>query len=249
VAGPGGALQVLLSSGSFAELTDGVEFLGAVQQSASDLVLLAEANRERLRRSRDRLAELSAEQAATIDEMKVRQEEIGEKIAEIEDLVDELTAKLEKERAAERRRRRLLNQPEEPLPPGPSGSGFQACPVAGPNSFIDSWGAPRSGGRSHEGTDIMAAFGTPVVAATDGVVRYSSDPLGGLSAYVNAPNGDETYYAHLSSQGPASGSVSAGTLIGHVGSTGNAGDINHLHFSYRPGGVPTNPYPYLTQVC
>jgi murein DD-endopeptidase MepM/ murein hydrolase activator NlpD len=130
-----------------------------------------------------------------------------------------------------------------------AGGFIQRCPVAGPNSFVDSFGWPRSGGRSHEGIDLIAATGTPIVAAHSGTVSHSSSSLGGIQAYVRAPGGSYTFYAHLSSYSSASGSVSPGTVIGYVGSTGNAG-VPHLHFEYHPGGgAAVNPYPYLVQVC
>ena len=54
------------------------------------------------------------------------------------------------------------------------------CPVAGSVHFTNDWGNPRSGGRTHKGTDMFAARGVPVVAVTDGTLRFSSDGLGGI---------------------------------------------------------------------
>ncbi|MBI4259911.1 MAG: peptidoglycan DD-metalloendopeptidase family protein [Actinobacteria bacterium] len=242
--GPAGTIHMLLSSVSFTDFSDRVEFLDAVQADDASLVIRAQVNRERLARERAALADLSRRQAEIVDDLEARETVIAEKFAEIEDLVDTLTERLRKEKAEERRQK-LLN-----IAVRPAGAGLQTCPVAGPNSFVDSWGAPRSGGRTHQGTDLLAAFGTPVVAAQTGSVRYGENTLGGLSAYVTADNGDFTYYAHLSSFGPTSGHVSAGTIIGHVGSTGNAGEVNHLHFEYHPGNRgPVNPYPFLLEVC
>lgn len=142
-----------------------------------------------------------------------------------------------------------------PPPPPPPTSGARACPMAGANSFSDSWGAPRSGGRSHKGTDILAARGTPVVAIEDGVVnRLTSSSLGGLSVYFTGTSGDYYYYAHLDgfAAGIGSGSrVTAGTVLGFNGSTGNApAHIPHLHFQWAPGrGAWVNPYPMLRQIC
>jgi len=105
-------------------------------------------------------------------------------------------------------------------------------------------------GHTHQGIDLIAPFGTPVVAAHPGVVSHSSSSTGGLQAYVRAPSGTYTFYAHLSSYSSASGSVAAGTVIGYVGSTGNAGDTNHLHFEYHPGGgAAVDPYQMLLRVC
>lgn len=138
--------------------------------------------------------------------------------------------------------------------PAPSGGG-RVCPVAGATSFSDSWGAPRSGGRAHKGTDLLAARGTPIVAIEDGrVSRLSNSSLGGLSIYFTGNSGDRYYYAHLDgfASGIGSGSVvSAGTVLGYNGTTGNApANIPHLHFQWGPGGGNwVNPYPMLRPLC
>ncbi len=74
------------------------------------------------------------------------------------------------------------------------------CPVAGQVSFTNDWGNPRSGGRTHKGTDMFAAKGTPVVAVVNGTVRFSDGGLGGTAIWVKG-NGASFYYAHLDSQG------------------------------------------------
>ncbi len=121
-------------------------------------------------------------------------------------------------------------------------------PVQGPNNYTDTFGAPRSGGRTHEGTDIMAAEGTPCAAVVPGVVTARENTLGGLCVWLKADNGWMYYYAHLSAYAVTSGRVEAGQIIAYVGSTGNA-TTPHLHFEIRPdGGPPINPYPYLRQM-
>lgn len=120
-----------------------------------------------------------------------------------------------------------------------------------PSAFANTWGAPRSGGRRHQGTDIMAPCGAPVVAVTNGVISdLSSGGNGGIMAYLRAPNGDVFFYAHL--RGYAAGvsvgkRVSTGDLIAYNGNTGNArGGPCHIHFEWHPdGGRPVNPYPLL----
>ena len=125
------------------------------------------------------------------------------------------------------------------------------CPVAGSNYFINSWGYPRSGGRTHKGTDLMAAYNTPLVAMNSGTVRLNSHSLGGYQAYVYGDDGVTYYYAHLSKwpSGLSSGQrVSKGQVIGYVGTSGNAA-TPHLHLGMIAGGVYVNPYPTIRPVC
>jgi septal ring factor EnvC (AmiA/AmiB activator) len=127
------------------------------------------------------------------------------------------------------------------------------CPVAGPVSFHDDFGDPRSGGRRHGGNDMFAATGTPAVAPTAGSMFLQSDPLGGLAFYVTDSQNNTYYGAHLNDYVGSSRSVQAGEVIGHVGNTGDAaGGPPHLHFEIRvggPNGRKIDPYPTLIQHC
>ena len=134
----------------------------------------------------------------------------------------------------------------------PSSTPGVVCPVAGNTWFVDTWGAPRSGGRTHKGVDMAAARGTPLVAMDNGKVRLGWHYAGGRQIYVYADNGTFYYYAHLSgyASGLSSGQrVSKGQTIGYVGSTGNA-STSHLHLGMGPrSGVYVNPYPTVAAVC
>jgi peptidoglycan LD-endopeptidase LytH len=131
------------------------------------------------------------------------------------------------------------------------GSGGYACPMAKPHSFSDTWGAPRSGGRTHQGTDILGPRGAHIYAVTGGTVDIRG--FGSSAGYwliLRGNDGTHYYYMHLDGYAVGSGPVSAGQLIGYNGDTGNATGTPHLHFEQHPGGGgPINPYPFLRSIC
>ena len=138
-------------------------------------------------------------------------------------------------------------------PPPPAAG--RACPVDGFTSYTDTWGAPRSGGRSHEGVDMLGARWTPLVALESGsILRLGNGGLGGITIWLKGTSGDQFYYAHLEALADglrAGQTVGVGELIGYMGTSGNAPDyIPHVHFEYHPGGgAATNPYPMVKALC
>lgn len=135
-----------------------------------------------------------------------------------------------------------------------------AIPVSGISvaQLSDTWGQSRGGGaREHHAIDIMAAKGTPVLAAASGrVEKIFESANGGHTIYVRTADGRTIhYYAHLESYGVAEGAeVRQGEPIATVGNTGSAaGGAPHLHFEIKamqPGerwwqGTNVNPYPLL----
>ena len=130
-------------------------------------------------------------------------------------------------------------------------SGSWVCPVQGPRAFSNDSGQPRSGGRRHQGNDILAPRGTPVVASVGGFVKHHNSSLGGLSYYLNGDDGNTYFGTHLDRLSGASGHVAAGTVVGYVGSTGNASAAApHLHFEIHPGGGrAVNPFATLRRFC
>jgi len=113
----------------------------------------------------------------------------------------------------------------------------------------DTWGGARSEGRKHEGIDIFAKRGTPVVSSTEGIVtQVGTNRLGGLVVWVTGPGGQRHYYAHLDrySDVEAGMRIAAGRVLGYVGNTGNAkGTPPHLHYGIYETGGAINPYPLL----
>jgi murein DD-endopeptidase MepM/ murein hydrolase activator NlpD len=118
-------------------------------------------------------------------------------------------------------------------------------PVPGP--IGDGFGAPRPGGRRHEGVDFPVPYGTPVGAAGRGTTIFAGYNSGGYGNLVVIQHrlGFTTWYAHLSSITTSVGErVVGGTRIGYVGSTGYSTGP-HLHFEVRRYNTPINPVPLL----
>jgi murein DD-endopeptidase MepM/ murein hydrolase activator NlpD len=144
-------------------------------------------------------------------------------------------------------RRRRPSRPRAIL----TGKGF-VFPVFGAHEFTDTYGAFRAPNRRHQGNDIFAAAGTPVVAVCDGSLnRVGTLPISGNRLWVKCTKGgDSFFYAHLTAFATDTRSgerVTAGQVIGFVGSTGNAEQTPpHCHFEVHPGDGPSvDPYPFL----
>lgn len=139
-----------------------------------------------------------------------------------------------------------------------------AFPISGPANYSASFGAPRPGGRTHEGVDIFAEKMTPVVAAAAGTVSFVRDGIGTDCCVVRIRHDDgrSTLYLHLNNDTPGTDDgqgygiaegikagvrVQAGTVIGYVGDSGNAEETpSHLHFELADSaGTELDPFPYL----
>ena len=192
---------------------------------------------------------------ALAGELRSAQAEVATAVAELEKAHAEAERRAEEERrrAEEQRRQEALLQTGAAPTGAPPAVNGRVCPVGQPNGFIDSWGFPRSGGRTHEGADMFAPYGTPTFAVAGGVIyRVYNNPLGGLAINLIDDDGNMYYYAHMSSVAVKTGQkIGAGQVIGAVGTSGNAaGTPPHLHWQYHPGnGAPVNPYPLAFALC
>ena len=253
----GSGSELVLFADSVDELITGSEFLAAAsrQESGSlDDMLTARADLERFRADLGDLdAELQiveAEQAAVSQDLGTLAEEAQAAYSKLSGRCQDLTAKRNQEIA----RRRAAELARQRGAGGGVGviDGFR-CPLPG-SSFIDSWGFPRSGGRSHKGVDMFQRWGAEVIASGSGTVSLGNGGLGGMTIWLSASNGFGYYYAHLSSFNVSSGQrVNVGDVIGFNGDTGNArGGASHLHFEIHPGGRgarAVNPYPTVAAAC
>jgi murein DD-endopeptidase MepM/ murein hydrolase activator NlpD len=144
--------------------------------------------------------------------------------------------------------------PLRPTPP--AGARGRVCPVKGPVQIGQGWGAPRDGGRRrHQGIDLLAPAGTPLVAVASGHISRLSNQdrgRGGISLWLHDRRGTAYYYTHNQHNLVRLGQrVKAGQLVARVGVTGNAkGGPPHLHFQVHPGGGrPVSPDALVRRWC
>ncbi|MHB8156836.1 MAG: M23 family metallopeptidase, partial [Desulfocucumaceae bacterium] len=129
------------------------------------------------------------------------------------------------------------------------GMGFGLSPVLGAWSVLagGEFGAPRDYG-AHEGVDLAATLGTPVVAMVSGILEFDETPLGGLAVFLKGEDERTYVYMHLGERMGYSGlRVKAGEVIGKIGMTGRTTGP-HLHFEIRENGRNIDPMPILKSV-
>ena len=256
--------------------------LGEDRREVADVQADVQAAREELEArmkeavaTEDRLVELEKQAQANLAKLEKREQtrraEEKARLAEIERKRREEAARRAAERRAAERRaaqkaaaRAAAQQRSAPArrasrssSGGSSGSapssGGKACPQAQPRSFTNDWGNPRSGGRTHKGTDIFGRMGGKVYAITSGTIQFTkTGRSAGLFLGLRGDDGHSYWYMHLSGFAARPGQrVSAGQVIAYNGDTGNAkGTTPHIHFEYHPGGGgATNPYPLLSAIC
>jgi murein DD-endopeptidase MepM/ murein hydrolase activator NlpD len=234
-----GVIDVVLGATDFEDFITGIDFLSRIGRADSELIGDLKLLKLKMRAQKSSLSSLESAQRARKNELARQATQLESDLAAQAELYQRL-----KSAAAMEARARSIGGRGGSAPVHLS-QGFQ-FPVAGPHSFGDDWGNPRSGGRTHKGTDIFASRGTPCVACVSGSVEANEGGLGGRTIWLHGSDGNDYYYAHLDGWAVTSGSVSAGQVIGYVGNTGNAaGGACHLHFGIEVGGEWRNPYPTL----
>jgi murein DD-endopeptidase MepM/ murein hydrolase activator NlpD len=247
--GSSGMVEVLFSADDFADLTSRAELMSRVSLDDSGVFV-------RLYRAQKELTALSSELSAKKARLADTEEEMEAEAQRLQGEFDAVAAEYEKLQAQLAAQAAANSGPSTPSAPSSPSSpvvrftGGLTCPVAGPVSFVDSWGAPRAG-HTHVGVDMMAGYGTPVVAITSGTITYAAyDGSGGNMIFLSGDDGNQYWYMHNQDNLVTGGHVSAGQQIATVGDTGNAVGTPHLHFEYHPGGgAPVNPYPVVAPIC
>lgn len=236
MSGRGDMLEALFGANTFAELSDAAEMLSQVSLDDSDVFI-------RLARSRAELVKLEESLLSEKKELKDSYERLKAEAAKQQEMFDSIAADYES----------MQDQVAGPSAPSAArirSTGGMFCPVAGPTSFVDSWGAPRSG-HTHQGVDMMGSYGTPLVAIVSGTITYAAyDGSGGNMIFLSGDDGNAYWYMHNQQNFVSGGRVSAGQTIASLGDTGNAAGTPHLHFEYHPGGgSAVNPYPLVASIC
>ncbi|MDX1510211.1 MAG: peptidoglycan DD-metalloendopeptidase family protein [Nitriliruptorales bacterium] len=225
-------------------VTEAAKALAAEQRDIAASALAAvDARRAEAARVEHDLFHQRANQQALLAELESQAANTAAILAELEEERQELEAELAASRGA--------------------GANGLLCPVT-PSWFQNDWGFPRSGGRTHKGTDVFAERGTPIVAMTSGTVKQvdhvdsyrpgsNSGDLGGIWVSYWVGSGDYWYWSHLEAvaSGIAPGvSLRPGDVIGWVGTSGNAYSTPpHVHVGHYVNGSAVNPYPDLSAAC
>jgi murein DD-endopeptidase MepM/ murein hydrolase activator NlpD len=279
--GPASSIDFLLDSENVADLTDRLAYVDALARSDADLGVKVENLKNRLTAAQ---AKLESEQSLKLRELEKARTQEREVSALFEEQQQLLEEQERLERVAERTFKTTKANYEDWLETqaaqgsaiggrvwnggslAPFDHLFQVCPVEQPRAYGDGFGAPRYAGgyHLHKGVDIVAPMGTEIYAPFDGQAYTSSNSLGGNVVFVVGAQGT-VYNAHLLQYSSSSNSsVSAGEVIGYVGSTGSS-TTPHDHFEFHPHSMPgpwpvsaygysviedaINPYPMLIQGC
>jgi murein DD-endopeptidase MepM/ murein hydrolase activator NlpD len=282
MAGPASSIEFLLNAESVADLTDRMAYVDALARTDAELAVDVANTRNELTTLQAQLEDRQSRKVRALEAARGEKSDVTELFDEQQRLLaaqEGLFADAERtfKRAREERADWLA---EQQAAFGDAVGGrvwnggslapfdhvFEVCPVGQPRAYGDGFGAPRYAGgyHLHKGVDLVAPSGTKIYAPFDGQAYTSSNALGGSIVSVVGARGT-VYNAHLSQYSENSNSaVSAGEVIGYVGSTGSS-TTPHDHFEFHPTVMPVgwyvsaynygaiedaiNPYPLLIQAC
>lgn len=280
--GPASSIDFLLNAQNVADLTDRLAYVDALAQADAELAVKVANEKNRLTALEGQLEDQQLREVRALEGARDERDEVTALLDEQQRL---LGAQQQLLVMAERAFNRTKESYEDWLAEKQASLGdaiggrvwnggslapfdhlFDFCPVPQPRAYGDGFGAPRYAGgfHFHKGVDIVAPMGADIVAPFDGHAYTSSNSLGGNVVFVVGSQGT-VYNAHLSGYTESSNSaVSAGEVIGKVGSTGSS-TTPHDHFEFHPSAMPgpwpasfygysqiedaINPYPLLVQAC
>ncbi|HET9249573.1 MAG TPA: peptidoglycan DD-metalloendopeptidase family protein [Actinomycetota bacterium] len=280
--GPASSIDFLLDAQDVADLTDRLAYVDAMAQADAELavrvsnmenlLVAAEAELERRQTERAGALEVARARQAELTELFDEQQALLSRQQQLVGIAEKALKRIRAERAdwLEQQREAIGNPVGGRVWNGGSLDPFEhvleVCPVGQPRGYGDGFGAPRYAGgfHFHKGVDIVAPLDTPIYAPFDGQAYTSANSLGGNVVFVVGSQGT-VYNAHLYRYSELSNSaVSAGDVIGYVGSTGSS-TTPHDHFEFHPHSMPggwymssygygtiedaINPYPLLLQAC
>lgn len=263
--------EVVLGTKSFKDLIVRLDYLVKLSQRQAEILSAAKRLREVVATGRDQLATEKAQQKELVSSLQSKQEDIYRLLSEQQAMLNSLgsqTSALESEKAKTEELKKLEAAKAIEIA-GTSITISMGFPIPSPHahSFINDWGFPRAGNSSgHQGTDIFAMKGTPVIAVADGVIgpEFGFIRIGGWRLHLVDSNGVDYYYAHLNNDSPGTDDnqggagtayapgispgvkVKKGQLLGFIGDSGDAEPTPaHVHFGIQVNDKWVNPYPHL----
>ncbi len=255
--------ELLVSGHSLGDIVETSRLIDRTAQADANVLSTTRSRRAELSQLTEKLtrdSKIADERSARAAAQRQRvQALVSARNGVLSNVRGELKKLLEQEQARQRRLAALKLQNGTSVPRSaatvpavslPGGS--HLFPVAGPTRFSDDWLFSRPGGRYHQGIDLFAERGTPLVAVANGsLYRVGWNGLGGWRLWLRDDAGTTYYYAHLESFADVAregARVSRGTVVGYMGDSGSArGTGVHLHFEIHPGGGgPVRPWPFVT---
>lgn len=268
-------IDVLLGATSFEDLVTSWDAFEKISSQDAELIQESKDVKAEAESAEQEYNEQKAKAAEEVENAKTAQQEIEttkasmeEELTRVNEEVVALQAKEEEERIAaeeaERRAEEARKLAESTVVPGTGGGGSSSAGSSGGDGSVNvsGWVNPCPSyygvtnefawagawdGNYHNGIDLGAASGADILSAGPGTVTYVGwYGTGGNAVIVSHGNGVRTIYMHMSAQAATVGQqVSAGDLIGYVGSTGYSTGP-HLHFQIEINGTPVNPRNYFS---